>query len=189
MFTHHIDENISLRMFQERDAQEFYELTMNSKENLREWLGWLDFIHTVEDTDHHIKTSLHTFVENGGYPTSFAILYKGKIAGTISFNTINLMHKSGSVGYWLGQDYQGKGIMSKAFAAILSYGFRNLELNRIEVRAAAGNKKSRAIPEKFGFIKEGQIRQAEWLYDHFVDHIVYGLLAEEWQKQQRGSAN
>lgn len=189
MFTHYIDENISLRMFQERDAQEFFELTMHSKEYLREWLGWLDFVNTVEDTAHHIKTTLEAFAENGGYPTIFAILYKGKIAGTIGFNSIYAMHKSGSIGYWLGQEYQGKGIMSKAFAAMLAYGFRDLQLNRIEVRAAAGNKKSRTIPEKFGFTMEGQIRQAEWLYDHFVDHIVYGLLIEEWQKQQRGSAD
>ena len=43
------------------------------------------------------------------------------------------------------------------------------------------NHKSRAIPERFGFKKEGMIRQAEWLYDHYVDHIIYGLLAREWK--------
>ncbi|HVJ50737.1 hypothetical protein [Desulfitobacterium sp.] len=36
------------------------------------------------------------------------------------------------------------------------------------------------IPERLGFVKEAMIREAEWLYDHFVDHAVYGVLAREW---------
>jgi len=49
------------------------------------------------------------------------------------------------------------------------------------------NKKSRAIPKRLGFKEEGIIRQTEWLYDRFVDHVVYGMLIDEWQslyKQQ-----
>ncbi len=70
--------------------------------------------------------------------------------------------------------------MARAFKAIVEYGFKDLGLNRIEVRAAAENKKSRALPERFGFTEEGNIRQAEWLYDHYADHVIYGLLVEEW---------
>jgi ribosomal-protein-serine acetyltransferase len=45
------------------------------------------------------------------------------------------------------------------------------------------NKNSRGIPERLGFVNKGCIRQAEWLYDHYVDHVVYGKLAEEWNKK------
>ncbi|MDP9371062.1 MAG: GNAT family N-acetyltransferase, partial [Chloroflexota bacterium] len=41
-------------------------------------------------------------------------------------------------------------------------------------------RKSCAIPERLGFAREGTLRQVEWLYDHFVDHHVYGMLAAEW---------
>jgi ribosomal-protein-serine acetyltransferase len=44
-------------------------------------------------------------------------------------------------------------------------------------------KNSRGIPERLGFVNKGCIRQAEWLYDHYVDHVVYGKLAEEWNKK------
>lgn len=61
-------------------------------------------------------------------------------------------------------------------------GFREYGVNRIEIRAAVGNGKSRSIPERLGFQQEGICRQAEWLSDHFVDHVVYGMLAEDWQR-------
>ena len=182
LLTYIIDEDTHLRLFNEDDAEEFYQLIIGSKTYLKEWLGWLDNIRTVEDTAANIKNRLNEIPENRGYPLSFAIVYKGKIAGTIGFNSINNKTKIGVVGYWLGKDYQGKGIMTKAFKELLEYGFTVLLLNRIEVRIAIKNIKSRALPEHFGFEKEGVIRQAEWLYDYCVDHVVYGLLAAEWRR-------
>ncbi|WP_377954695.1 GNAT family N-acetyltransferase [Arthrobacter sp. NPDC057013] len=104
------------------------------------------------------------------------------MVGTIGFNDINKTNKIGTIGYWLGENFQGKGIMSKAFKSVIDYGFKDLGLNKIEVSVAVGNKKSRALPKQFGFILEGEIRQAEWLYDHYVDHVIYGLLSNEWKK-------
>lgn len=183
MFTYEIDEDVSLRLFHVADSEEFFQLTIQSKEYLREWLGWIDYTKKVEDSSEFIKSTLHGLVETGGYPKSVAILYQGKIAGTISFNEIYKTPRIGVIGYWLGEEFQGKGIMTKAFKAFIEYGFKELELNRIEVRAAVENKKSRALPERFGFIQEGTLRQAEWLYDRYVDHVVYGLLKEEWTQR------
>jgi ribosomal-protein-serine acetyltransferase len=46
------------------------------------------------------------------------------------------------------------------------------------------NSKSCAIPERLGCRREGVRRQAEWLYDHFVDHVVYAALTSEWQTRR-----
>lgn len=181
MFEHTIDENLALRVFRLDDAEEFFQLTMKNKAYLKKWLGWLDYTRTVEDTKENIRQRLQGMLETGGYPKSTAILYKGKIAGTIGFNEINRTSKIGEIGYWLGEEYQGKGIMTKACQAIIHYGFTELKLNRIQIAAASENKKSRALPERLGFTEEGIIRQAEWLYDHYVDHVIYGLLREEWE--------
>ena len=70
--------------------------------------------------------------------------------------------------------------MSQALEVIIEYGFRDLKLNKIEIRVATENVKSRALPERFGFTEEGVIRDAEWLYDHYVNHVVYGLLQHEY---------
>ncbi|UAL45560.1 GNAT family N-acetyltransferase [Sutcliffiella horikoshii] len=181
MFIHRLDDETSLRLFNVGDAEEFFNLIICSKPYLKEWLGWLDYVETVEDTIETIKARLSALVENGGYPKSVAIIYKGQIAGTIGFNEINKGNKIGIIGYWLGEGFQGKGIMTKALNAIVDYGFRELGLNRIEVSIAVENKKSRLLAERVGFVEEGKLREAEWLYDRYVDHIIYSILAKEWK--------
>jgi ribosomal-protein-serine acetyltransferase len=56
---------------------------------------------------------------------------------------------------------------------------------RLEIRCATHNHTTRAIPERLGFRQEGIARRAEWLYDHFVDLVVYSMLAVEWTQATR----
>ncbi len=72
--------------------------------------------------------------------------------------------------------------MIKSCRALVNHTLVELKLNRVEIRAAVENSKSRAIPEKLGFTNEGTLREACWLYDHFVDLVVYGMLARDWQR-------
>jgi ribosomal-protein-serine acetyltransferase len=178
MFEYKIDEEVSLKLVDLKDAERAFELTDNSREYLREWLPWLEMTTSVKDTKNFIKSSLKNYADNKSITTF--ILYKGAIVGTASYNQIDWSNKIAYIGYWLGKDYQGFGIMTKVAKALTDYAFNELKLNRVDIRAAAGNLKSRAIPERLGFVCEGRIRQAEWLYDHYVDHIVYGMLATEW---------
>lgn len=58
-----------------------------------------------------------------------------------------------------------------------------MKLNKVEIRVAVENKKSRSIPEKLGFVNDGCIRQAEWLYDHYVNDFICGMLAQDWKER------
>ncbi|MGE8206873.1 GNAT family N-acetyltransferase [Heyndrickxia sp. NPDC080065] len=179
MFIYKIDEELALKLIELRDANRVFELTNQSRSYLREWLPWLDSTIKLEDTQNFISGCLNGYAANRSMTT--VILYNGEIVGTAGFNQINWSNKTAQIGYWLGEGYQGKGIMTKAARALIDYAFNELKLNKIEIRAASENKKSRLIPERLGFVNEGCIRQAEWLYDHYVDHVVYGMLAEEWK--------
>lgn len=181
MFEYKIDNDVSLRMFTEDDAEEYYHLIVDSKQHLKQWITWVEAVESQNDTNESLKQRIEGLVENGGYPKWFAIIYKGRIAGTIGFNEVDKFNNVGELGYWLGRGFQGKGVISRAFKTVIDYGFKELSLNRIEVYIAAGNERSRAIPEKFGFIEEGRIRKTEWLNDHYEDQIIYGILAEEWK--------
>jgi ribosomal-protein-serine acetyltransferase len=178
MFIHKIDENVSLRLIDLKDAERIFELTDKSRNYLREWLPWLDFTTKVEDTRKFIQICLKGYAENKSLNT--VILFNGEIVGVAGFNNINWSNKTAYIGYWLGEEYQGKGIITKVAKDLTNYAFNHLNLNKVEIRAAVENKKSRSIPERLGFINEGIIRQSEWLYDHYVDTVVYGILNQEW---------
>ncbi|MFT4416959.1 GNAT family N-acetyltransferase [Fredinandcohnia humi] len=182
MFIHQIDADLSLKLIELGDAERIFELTNESREYLREWLPWLDTTTKVEDTRDYIQFCLKSYAENKGLYT--VIVFRNEIVGVASYNSIDHRNKIAYIGYWLGQKYQGNGIMTKVAKALTSYAFDVLKLNRVEIRAAVENQKSRAIPERLGFVNEGQVRQTEWLYDHYVDHIVYGMLVKDWKKEE-----
>ncbi|WP_373894329.1 GNAT family N-acetyltransferase [Virgibacillus natechei] len=174
-----VDEELYLRLFAIGDAEDLFRLIDDSRDYLREWLAWVDNTTTVDDSRGFIEHTLRTYEAESEWTAG--IFYQGKLVGTAGFNSFDWTNKVAYIGYWLAEGYQGKGIMSRVCRALTSYAFHELQLNKVTIRAAYENKKSRAIPERLGFKKEGQIRQAEWLYDHYVDHVVYGMLAHEWE--------
>lgn len=178
MFILKIDNKITLRMLSARDAEPLFELIKQSTPQLKAWLPWIKETKSPEDTLNFIKESFEIYNNRQGITAG--VFYDEKIVGVISFNTFDWTANIGAIGYWLATDATGKGIMTKSVSALTNYGFVELGLNRIEIRAAEHNHTSRAIPERLGYQQEGHLRDAEWLYDHYVNHIVYGMLKSEW---------
>jgi ribosomal-protein-serine acetyltransferase len=172
-------EGVELALLEPRHAEALYVATEKNREYLRQWLPWLDGTRSPEDSLEFIQRALRQLGENRGLTT--AILFEGEIAGMIGQVGIDWRSRATSLGYWLAEPLQGRGYISRACIAYLGYSFDELGLNRVEIRAAVANRRSRAIPERLGFQLEGVIRDAEWLYDRFVDHAVYGLLRAEWR--------
>lgn len=186
MFSYKIDDGIELKMLQEHHATPLFELVERNRTHLREWLPWLDQTTEPQHVLEFIKITKAKFNQNIGFESS--IWVDGEIAGIIGLHFIEWFHKRSSIGYWLGQDYVGRGIMTRAVAGYLDYLMGELQMNYVEIRAATGNHKSRAIPERLGFKHEGTLRQYEWLYDHFVDLEHYGMTAQDWIEIRKKAA-
>lgn len=172
--------NITLKVIEPKDAPELFTLTDKNRDYLRKWLPWVDSTKEISDTNKYIRESLEKLDKGEGI--NFGIWLEDKLVGYIDFNYIHKINKSANIGYWLDQDYQGKGIMTESCKLTLSYGFKNLGLNRIGISHAAGNEKSSAIPNRLGFTKEGHFRKSGFVNGQFVDEIYYGLLADEWKE-------
>lgn len=181
MFTYKMNEKIELKMLTPQDTEPLFMLTDQSRASLKEWLPFIDYTKTSADTASFITATMKQFSDNNGFQAG--IWYEGKLAGVIGFHKIDWNNQSTSIGYWLGKGFEGSRLMTQSVKAFVNHAIVELGLNRVEIRAAVKNKKSRAIPERLGFTEEGCIRQAEWLYDHYVDHVVYGILAEDWNVQ------
>lgn len=168
---------ISLELLNEQHANAIFELTIRNKNHLKQWLPWVETVRSIDDTLSFINGSVDRYKARG--VPSFAIVYFEKVCGIVGFNEISKSNRFGTIGYWLATDYLGKGIMTHAVNEVIKIGFQDLGLNRVEIRCAEGNIKSRAIAARLGFAYEGTLRQSEWLYEKFVDLAVYSKLASE----------
>lgn len=180
MLKHTLVEGVELVLLEPRHAAALYLATEGNRAYLRQWLPWLDATRSPEDSLEFIQRALRQLAEDRGLTT--AIMVDGEIAGMIGQVSIDWRSRATSLGYWLAEPQQGRGYITMACAAYLEYSFETLDLNRVEIRAAVANRKSRAIPERLGFQLEGVIRDAEWLYEAYVDHAVYGLLRADWRE-------
>jgi len=172
-----INDELELRLLDQRHAQSLFELVDANRESFRRWMAWLDRTRSVADVNSSIDASLRQVAENNGYRAG--IWSRGILCGVIGHHGIDWTNRSTSLGYWLDAAHQGKGIMTESCRAIVDHDFTELQLHRIVIRCATENRRSRAIPERLGFSFEGVAREAEWLYDHFVDLAVYSKLRSD----------
>ena len=177
MFFRHLNNEVKLTLSIPQYAEELFELTDKNRDFLKQWLPWLDTVTKPSDTKEFIEAQLLRFQR--GEALHVTIFYRDRIAGVLGYNQIDQVNGIGHIGYWLAWEYNGKGIMTESVKDLMELGFKYYSLNRIEIRCAVENRRSRAIPERLGFQQEGIIRRAEKVYGKHLDHVVYGLLKQE----------
>lgn len=181
MFYFKLNEQAELRIVEERYAEEMYAAVDRNRTRLRQWMPWVDSERGPDGVKAFIQRSLQRFATNHGFDA--AIFVEGKYAGNIGFHDFDWLNRRTSIGYWLDQAYEGRGLMTAAARALTHHALHVLKLNRVEIQAGIGNTKSRAIPERLGFTYEGTLRQANWVYDRCLDMAVYSMLASEWRER------
>jgi ribosomal-protein-serine acetyltransferase len=166
-----------LRLLDEADAEELHRLIEANRAHLAPWLPWAAE-QTPEATREFIALTRRQAEANNGFQA--ALVPDGAIVGVAGFHSVNWPHGSTSLGYWLDEGHQGRGLMTRAVRALTDHAFREWGLHRVEIRAATDNRRSRAIPERLGFRQEGVLRDAERIGDTYKDLAVYAMLAPDW---------
>jgi ribosomal-protein-serine acetyltransferase len=166
-----------LRPLVEADAEELYRLVDANRAHLARWMPWAEG-QTLAGTLEFIRSAIAQERDDDGFQV--ALTSEGAIAGTAGFHRIDRRDAITTIGYWLASDHQGRGLMTSAVEALVSHAFDAWELNRVEIRAAPENVRSRAICERLGFRQEGVLRGAERFGDEFRDLVLYSMLAADW---------
>lgn len=174
-----ISKTAHLRLLLEADTEELHALVDKNRAYLAPWLTWAT-TQTFDDTLEFIHSNERQVAANEGFHS--AIVCEDRIAGVISYMEINWRHRRTVLGYWLDADHQGRGLMTDAVRIMVDHATTVWRLNRVEIRAAVENGKSRAIPERLGFDHEGVLRQAELANGRYLDSAVYSMLAADWNK-------
>jgi ribosomal-protein-serine acetyltransferase len=184
MFSLSVDAGTRLELLEEQHAEELFAVLDRNRAYLRRWLPWLDQNTNPEHTRAFVRINLQQYASRNGF--ACAIRDEGAIAGVVGLHAIDWPNRKTSLGYWLDEARQGRGLITRSCSTLLDHVFDELGLHLVEIGCAVGNDKSCAIPERLGFRRDGMLRQREWLYDHYVDHVVYSMLAAEWRQRRAG---
>jgi len=116
------------------------------------------------------------FANTNNPPYIMAIEIDGLVAGAVGLHPLHdIFCKNAEMGYWLGEAYWGKGIMTNAVKEMVTYGFKSFDIDRIFARPFGTNIGSQRVLEKAGFKLEGQFEKTLFKNGVYHDEIVFGI--------------
>lgn len=178
MFEKSISDEAALFPLEPAHAEEYFALIDVNRQRLRRWFLWVDETTNPNDTREFVKNARRRWAEHGD--VTAGIRFQGRMAGFIGLHDIYARHGTASIGYWLGEEFEGRGLVTLGCKALLDHAFRTLHLNRVELQIESSNERSKAVALRLGFQYEGTLRQVARGSDGYEDHEVYSILRDEW---------
>lgn len=109
-----------------------------------------------------------------------------RLIGSVSFWHFDEDYQRAETGYDLHPAFWGQGIMAEALSAVLTYGFTEMNLHRVEANIDMQNERSKRLLLKLGFTYEGRLRERFFFRGQFEDEYYFGLLRQEWLATHAG---
>lgn len=174
-----------LRPFRRRDLDALLEAVTESKPDLEPWLPWAADRYRRSDAIRFIRESAAAWAEARAFDmTVRARDDPGRHLGNISVWHTSRREQSGEIGYWVRSSATGSGVATEVGARMVQVAFEELELHRVTLRIAVGNRQSERVAEKLGFVQEGVLRREVLIKGKWVDHSLWALLDEEYPQQK-----
>lgn len=162
--------NIQLRPWNLDDLDRLVQLANNPKiaANL---MDRFPYPYTREAGESFINMAM------SGHPASvLAIKLDGEVVGGIGVHPqLDVYRKNAELGYWLAEEYWGKGIITEAIRLIVPYAFENFDIVRIYARPFGGNIASQKVLEKNGFHLEATLKGTFFKNGIYLDELIYGI--------------
>lgn len=166
-----ISAELQLRDWKDSDAKRLVSLANN--ENLsKNMLDTFPHPYTIENAEQWIA-----HCQNENKNVLQAIEYKGEFVGGIGAHFKDDIHRySVELGYWVGENYWGKGIGTACVKAFSDYLFKNFKINRVYGEVFEHNLGSAKVLENCGFKHEATLKKAAYKNGYFIDLIIYAKL-------------
>ena len=170
MFQYKINDELSLTLVHSSFASQMNDIVNAQKDDLGKWLPWAnDF--SENSYREFVKFALHQYADDKAIHTH--IIYDDNLIGAVSLNNIYHHLKKAEIGYWLHQDYQGRGIMVLAVRAIMDIAKNIYGMNVVEIKAGEHNIPSQQVAKRLGFEFCGIIANNENINGEIINHAVY----------------
>jgi len=168
-----VRKNVKVRLVGPDDAASLYEQIEKTRPLLAKFMPWGDAMKSIEEEKDFLIYCQGRMAEKKLWITS--ILVDDKPVGMIDLHNINLDNKNAEVGYWLGGEYQGNGVMTDCLLRVLEVGFEEMDLHKIKLLAEVVNDASNAVAQKAGFKLEGCLKEEIYSDGKFHDANLYGI--------------
>ena len=165
--------DISIRKWKMEDAEQLKNAINNEKilDNLRDGIP---YPYTIENAQEFITQTLNA-PKDSQY--SWAILVDNKVIGSVGvFRKDNIHYQTAEIGYYIAEEYWGKGIMTKVIKEVCDYIFKKTDIIRIFAEPFAYNIASCRVLEKAGFELEGTLRNNAVKKNKILDMKMYAIV-------------
>jgi ribosomal-protein-serine acetyltransferase len=164
-----------LRRLVMEDLEEIWALVEQERDRLGNWMPWISGLTTIDEE----RAWLESVSSNEGTLEGCGLFVEGRYVGGVglSWDAFNIV---GEIGYWIGSEHEGRGLVTRAVRVLIDVGFEELGLNRIIIRTGVENRRSWAIAERLGFTREGIERGSGRGTGGYYDQVVYATLRDEW---------
>jgi ribosomal-protein-alanine N-acetyltransferase len=140
---------------------------------------------TIGEADERVQRMQAAFEEQSGVRWAITSRAEGQFIGTCGFWRLIKPHFRAEIGYELAPEWWGKGVMTEAVGAALTFGFARMGLHSVEAHIHPENIGSQRVLEKLGFVQEGYFRENyyEPATAEFTDTAVFSLLKAGWMSR------
>jgi len=173
----HFD-HYKLRLVQPTDADAFFELIDHNRPRLEDFFaGTVARTRSLQDTRDYFKEIAGRIEARTYFPHILIDLATGRFIGFMDIKSIDWNIPKAEIGYFIDTDYEGRGISSKALAALIDFATNELQIRKLLIRTHPENLAARALAERNGFQQEGIIRNDyKTTKGELVDLVYYGLV-------------
>jgi [ribosomal protein S5]-alanine N-acetyltransferase len=178
-------DRLVLRAIQPRDAEALFPIFSDA--DAMQYYGHLPH-QSLADTQALIAQIQARYVQRAALRWGITRAGDDRVIGSCGFHRFDEGFHRAETGYELQRAAWGRGIMAEAMSAILSFGFTELGLHRVEAIIDDANARSKGLLLKLGFTYEGALRERYHFRDRFEDEYFFGLLAHEWQRQAHSAS-
>lgn len=171
-----VTEALTLIAIDERYVSDLHQLVVKNQRWLQQSLSWAGEVRSEEETRRHVQGNV--MLHQRDYAKMFLLFLEKRPIGVLSFNQIEPQNKTAYIGYWIDEDHQGQGYLSRSLQAFIHHYARSGLVRRFVIKCRVVNTRSNQVALRNGFVLEGCLRQAEYLNGSYDDQNIYARIID-----------
>lgn len=171
---------ISIRPYRVEDAPALHEAALSSVAEMNTFMPWCHPELKLEEVRSWLETQVWAFQELTAYEHAI-VNGAGDYLGGCGLNRIDSFYRHANLGYWVRSSATRRGVATAAIGQLVTWGFENTDLIRLEVIVSTKNIPSLRTAEKAGAVREGTLRDRLLLHGTAHDAAVFSFVRRDWE--------